>query len=103
MPGMLSANRQRAAQASPARPEQALSIGTGLAACQRRTMRCAIKIKGWRFLAITVLVVLTAAFPPAASGHNGTVASQHSLNFVPLVSSGFSGQVTSEAVDCVSG
>ena len=47
--------------------------------------------------------MLAVIIPTGASGHTASVASQHSLNFVPLVSSGFSGQLTSEAADCASG
>src|SRR5215207_2123640 len=98
MPGIVSQPSARRASLSR-ETTKGLPIKTD-GRFQRRTMRCPMKIKRGRLLAITVLVGLTAALPPAASGHNATLGSEHSLSFA---ATRLSGQLSSAVADCMSG
>jgi hypothetical protein len=54
-------------------------------------------------IALATIAVLAAIVPTRASAHTAAIGSQHSLNFVPRVSSGLWGQLSSETADCASG
>jgi len=53
--------------------------------------------------ALAMFAALAAILPTPAAGHTASVGAGHSLTFVPLASSGLSGQLTSQAVECASG